>query len=261
MKYLTTLLLILSVISVTEAKLHTELVEYHVGDKVMEGYLAYDDATTARRPGVLVVHEWMGINDYTRMRCDQLARLGYVAFAPDIYGKGVRPSTPGEAGALAGSLKSDRPTMRARAAAGLAVLKENRMVERRKIAAIGYCFGGTVALELARSGADVAGTVSIHGGLDTPTPGDARNILGRVLVLHGADDPNVPPAQVAAFQQEMRDAKIDWYMVAYGNAVHAFTNPSAGNDPSKGAAYNATADRRSWVELMSFFEEIFDLGK
>jgi dienelactone hydrolase len=251
----------LSMISATEAKLHTELVEYRAGDKIMEGYLAYDDATTAKRPGVLVVHEWMGLNDYTRMRCNQLAELGYVAFAPDMYGKGVRATTPQEAGALAGALKNYRPTMRVRAAAGLAVLKENRMVERRKIAAIGYCFGGTVALELARSGAEVAGTVSIHGGLDTPTPADARNILGRVLVLHGADDPNVPPAQVAAFQQEMRDAKVDWYMIAYGNAVHAFTNPSAGNDPSKGAAYNAVADRRSWVDMMTFFAEIFELKR
>jgi dienelactone hydrolase len=259
MKTLLSLVALIMLGTTLHAKLHTELVEYRVGEKVMEGYLAYDDATSAKRPGVLVVHEWMGLNDYTRMRCDQLARLGYVAFAPDMYGKGVRATSPQEAGALAGGLKGDRPLMRVRAIAGLAILQGNRMVERRKIAAIGYCFGGTVALELARSGAEVAGTVSIHGGLDTPNPADAKKILGRVYVQHGADDPNVPPAQVAAFQQEMRDAKVDWYMTYYGNAVHAFTNPAAGNDPSKGAAYNAVADRRSWEDMMTFFEEIFEL--
>ena len=147
--------------------------------------------------------------------------------------------------------------IRARANAGLDTLAASPLVDTSRLAVIGYCFGGTAALELARSGANLLGTVSFHGGLDTPNPADARNIRGKVLALHGADDPHVPPEQVAAFQQEMRQAKVDWEMVYYGGAVHAFTNPDSGNDPSKGVAYNAEADRRSWEEMKLFFAEIF----
>jgi dienelactone hydrolase len=260
MKYLqTTLATIMSMLSTSaaaDAALHSETIEYSVGGVTMEGYLVYDDAVVGTRPGVLVVHEWMGLNDYARMRSDSLARLGYVAFAVDMYGKGIRPTTFAEAGRLAGGLKKDIPTMRARVNAGLDVLMKSSLVNRRKVVAIGYCFGGTTALELARSGADIVGVVSFHGGLDTPNPADAKNIRARVLVLHGADDPNVPPAQVAAFEQEMRAAGVDWQLVAYGGAVHAFTNPAAGNDPSRGAAYNEKADHRSWQAMVAFFDEI-----
>ncbi len=241
-----------------EAKLQGRNVEYTQGGKTFEGYLVYDDAIQGPRPGVLVAHEWMGLNDYARSRADQLASLGYVAFAVDLYGKGVRPTTPEEAGKLAGAVKGDRPLMRARMNAGLDVLKREDLVDRNRIAAIGYCFGGTAVLELARSGAEVIGVVSFHGGLDSPTPKDAAQIRGKVLVLHGADDPNVPPAQVTAFQEEMRNAKVDWQMVYYANAVHAFTNPSAGNDPKRGAAYNEKADKRSWEAMRTFFNEIFN---
>jgi dienelactone hydrolase len=254
------LALLFTVIGATmtaHAKLHTETIDYNQGGKTFEGYLVYDDAVQGPRPGVLVVHEWMGLNDYARRRADMLASLGYVAFAADMYGKGVRPQNAQEASALAGALKGDRGLMRDRVNAAFAILQQQPLVDKKRIAAIGYCFGGTVALELARSGADIAGVVSFHGGLDTPNPNDAQHIKGKVLALHGADDPNVPPAQVAAFEDEMRKAKVDWQLVKYGGAVHAFTNPASGNDNAKGAAYNAAADRRSWEAMKTFFDEIF----
>lgn len=240
-----------------EAKLVTKTVEYRQGDAVLAGYLAYDDATRGKRPGVLVVHEWNGLGPYVQKRVEQLARLGYVAFGADIYGKGIRPATREESAKTAGKYRSDRQLLRDRARAGLDELRKQPMVDTGRLAAIGYCFGGTTVLELARSGADLRGVVSFHGGLDTPNPADAKNIRAKVLVLHGADDPRVPPEQVAAFQDEMRKANVDWYMTMYGSAVHTFTNPEAGNDPSKGNAYNEKADRRSWEAMKQFFVEIF----
>ena len=243
--------------SAAEAAIKTRDVEYRQGDTVLEGYVAWDDAAPAKRPGILVVHEWTGINAYIRRRVEQLAGLGYVAFAADVYGKGVRPATRQAAAAEAGRYKGDRPLLRARVRAGLEELRRQPGVDAGRIAAIGYCFGGTAALELARSGADVLGVVSFHGGLDTPTPGDAKNVKARLLVLTGADDPNVPPSQVSAFEDEMRAAKVDWQLVAYSGAVHGFTNPDNGSDPSRGVAYDAAADRRSWIAMKDFFAELF----
>jgi dienelactone hydrolase len=242
---------------VSQAAMQTKTVAYKHGDAVLEGYLAWDDANQGQRPGVLVVHEWTGLGDYAQTCARKLAAMGYVAFAIDMYGKDVRPKTPQEAGIQAGIYKHDRALMRARALAGLEVLRGNPLCDPRRVAVIGYCFGGTVALEIARSGADVAGVVSFHGGLDTPTPADAKNIRCKVLVLHGGDDPHVPPQDVAAFEEEMRAAGVDWQLIVYGGAVHSFTNPAAGNDKSKGAAYNAAADRRSWEAMKAFFAEIF----
>ena len=147
--------------------------------------------------------------------------------------------------------------MRSRAHSGLKVLRANILVDTKRIAVIGYCFGGTSVLELARNGDDAAGFVSFHGGLNTPTPDDAKNIRGKVLALHGADDPLVPPDEVLAFEEEMRRAGVDWQMIIYGGAVHSFTNPAAGNDPSVGAAYNEKADKRSWEAMKTFFQELF----
>ena len=259
MKYFLSLFVILvSISSVNvQAALRTEVVEYKHGDVVLEGYLAYDDAVKGRRPGVIVVHEWWGLNNYAKMRTEQIAKLGYIAFAIDMYGKGMRAKDAKEAGSLSGIYRGDRPLMRARANAGLEVLRNHPMTDIKRIAAIGYCFGGTTVLEMARSGAELAGVVSFHGGLSTPNPGDAKNIKGKVLVLHGADDPAVPPDQVIAFQDEMRKANVDWQMVSYGGAVHSFTNPDAGRDPSRGSAYNEKADRRSWEAMKFFFGEIF----
>jgi dienelactone hydrolase len=247
--------LMVTAISPARAEVKTEVVEYRHGDVVLEGYLAYDDSFQGKRPGVVVVHEWFGQTSYERKRAEQLAQLGYVAFAIDMYGKGVRARDGKEAGALAGKYTADRKLMRARAAAGLDVLRNRPETDPTRLAAIGYCFGGTTVLELARSGADLVSVVSFHGGLDTPTPGDARNIKAKVLALHGGDDPMVPIKQVEAFQEEMRNGGVDWQFISYGGAVHRFSNPAAGNDSSKGLAYNEQADRRSWEAMKTFFTE------
>lgn len=239
------------------ASIRTETVVYRHGDAVLEGYLAWDDAVAGKRPGVLVVHEWWGVNPYIRERTERLAALGYVAFAPDLYGKGVRPKNAEEAGAQAGIYRGNRKLMRDRARAGLAILAGNALVDASRMAAVGYCFGGTTVLELARDGADLAGVVSFHGGLDTPDPAPPGGVKAKVLVLAGGDDPFVPPSQVAAFEDEMRKAGADWQLVAYGGAVHSFTNPASGRDRSKGVAYDAAADRRSWEAMKDFFGEIF----
>jgi len=259
MQYILPFLIMLMVSAKANAAIRTELIEYKQGDVTLEGYLAYDDTVKGVRPGVLVVHEWWGINDYVKRRTEQLAQFGYIAFAADIYGKGNRATTQQEAMALAGKFRSgnDRNLLRARVNAGLEVLKRKSQVDPKRIAAIGYCFGGTTVLELARSGADIAGVVCFHGGLDTPNPDDAKNIKAKVVVLAGADDPVVKPEQVVAFEDEMDRAGVDWYMVSYGHAVHGFTNPDNGNDNARGAAYNEKADRRSWQAMKDFFDEIF----
>jgi dienelactone hydrolase len=243
--------------------LHAEIVfktvEYKEGSTTLEGLAVHDDAMRGKRPGILVVHQWKGLGDYEKKRAEMLATLGYNVFAVDIYGKGVRPTNPKDASAEAGKYKRDRALLRSRVNAGLAVLKKDELTDATKIAAMGYCFGGTAALELARGGADVAGVVSFHGGLSTPTPNDTK-VKAKVLALHGADDPNVPPAEVAGFEDEMRKAKVDWSLVSYGNAVHSFTDWNAGNDNSKGSAYNEKADKRSWEAMKGFFAEIFGSG-
>jgi dienelactone hydrolase len=245
--------------AVAGAAIETQTVEYQHGEARLVGYLAYPKEAKGPLPGVLVVHEWMGLNDYAKRRVEQLAELGYVAFAADIYGEGRIAVDIEEARQLSGTYKGDRPLFRARVAAGLETLKAQPSVDPARVAAIGYCFGGTAVLELARGGAEVAGVVSFHGGLDSPTPEDAKNIRAKVLVLHGADDPLVPPAEVLAFEEEMRQGGVDWQLISYGGAVHGFTNPASGDDPSgRGVAYNAVADARSWAAMRQFFAELFE---
>lgn len=250
-------LLFLSLTWTAQAAVVTKTIEYRDGNTVMEGFVAYDDALAGRRPGILVVHDWMGFGAFSNNKAVELARLGYTAMAVDIYGKDVRPKNTDQAGQLIGIYKSDRPLLRRRILAAFETIKSEPSVDSSKIAVMGFCFGGTTALELARSGAAIKGVVSFHGGLNTPTPADAKNIKARILALHGADDPFVPVDEVAGFEKEMNDAHIDWQLVKYSGAVHAFTNPAAGNDNSKGAAYNEKADRRSWIAMKDFFEEIF----
>lgn len=239
------------------AAIRTQTIEYKEGDTVLEGYLAYDDSLKGKVPGVLIAHEWTGIGPYVKKRAERIASLGYVGFAIDIYGKDIRPKDAKEAAALASIYRSNRRLMRERVRAGLEELKRHKFVDATRIAAIGYCFGGGAVLELARSGADIAGVVSFHGSLNTLHPEDAKNIKAKVLICHGADDPFVTMDEVIAFQNEMRAARVDWQMITYANAVHSFTNPDSGDDPSTGAAYNKEADRRSWEAMKLFFNEIF----
>ncbi len=251
-------LLALACVGTASAQMHSKTVEYRDGDTTLQGYSCYDDSIIkGKRPAVLVVHQWMGLTDYEKDRANMLAKLGYNVFAVDIYGKGVRPKDTKEAGTLANKYKADRDLLRRRVNAGLAVLEQDPLTDTKRVAAIGYCFGGTTVLELARSGADIAGVVSFHGGLDSPKPEDGKNIKCKVLVLHGADDPYTSAKDLAAFEDEMRKAKVDWQLVKYGGAVHSFTQKDAGNDNSKGAAYNEAADRRSWEQMKAFFAEIF----
>lgn len=257
MKQICLTLIAMTLISSARAEIKTETVEYKQGDATLEGFHAYDDSISGKRPGVLIVHQWKGLGEYEKKRAEMLAKLGYNVFAADIYGKGIRPTTPKEAGGLAGKYKSDRALLRERVKSGLEALRKNAMTDPKKIAAIGYCFGGTTVLELARSGEDISGVVSFHGGLSTPNPTDAKNIRGKVLALHGADDPNVPAPEVAAFEDEMRKAGADWQLVSYGGAVHSFTDWNAGSDNSRGAAYNERADKRSWEAMKGFFNELF----
>ena len=234
-------------------QIQTDVVEYTHGDAVLEGYLAYDAASDVVRPGVMIVHAWMGLDDSARERARQLAELGYVAFCADIYGKGIRPQNREEASAQAGKYRADRPLLRARAAAGLEWLREFRLCDSDRLGAIGYCFGGGTVLELARGGAQLQGVVSFHGNLDTPNPADASNIVASVLVCHGAEDSGVSQERVSGFIQEMRDAgpTIDWQLIQYGSSVHGFTHKDT-------AAYNEKAERRSWELMLDFFDEIFE---
>ncbi len=241
----------------SHAAIQSKTIEYKQGDATLEGVLVWDDAVKGARPGVLVVHQWMGLTDYEKHRAEMLAQLGYVAFCADIYGKGIRPKDTKEAGVEATKYKSDRALLRLRVSAGLEELKKSQLVDAKRIAAVGYCFGGTTVIELARNGADIKGIVSFHGGLDSPTPADGKNVKCKVLVCHGADDPFVKAADLAAFEDEMRAANVDWTLIKFGGAVHAFTQPLAGNDNSKGAAYNEKADKRSWAAMKLFFAGIF----
>lgn len=240
-----------------QGEIVSKALDYKEGSTTLEGFHIYDNAKAGKRPTVLIVHQWKGLGDYERKRGQMLAELGYNVVGVDIYGKGVRPSAVPAASAEAGKYKEDRQLLRARVKAGLDAAKKLPQTDPAKIAAIGYCFGGTTVLELARSGADVAGVVSFHGGLSTSIPAKKGDIKGKVLVLHGADDPHVPVPEVNGFQKEMQESGADWQLVAYGNAVHSFTHWEAGTDNSKGAAYNEKADKRSWEDMKDFFAEIF----
>ncbi len=233
-------------------------VVYESGGVEFEGFHVYDDEVEGKRPGVLIVHQWTGLTENEKMRARMMAELGYNVFAVDVYGKGVRPKPP-EAGDVAGIFKKDRALFRERMVAGLEVLKSDERTEGSRLAAVGYCFGGMGVLELARGGVDLKGVVSFHGSLGAAEGMGAEKgkVKAKVLCLHGAVDPFVPREELEGFEKEMEEASVDWQLVSFGGAVHAFTQKSAGDDVTKGAAYNAKADARSWEYLEEFLEEIF----
>ncbi|HEX2136073.1 MAG TPA: dienelactone hydrolase family protein [Microvirga sp.] len=240
--------------------MHTETLTYEADGLQMVSHLYYDDEREGRRPGVLVFPEAFGLGNHAKSRAERLASVGYVALACDLHGDGRIVHDLDEALGLVGPLRAEPARARTRAGKALAALQGRPEVDPTKIAAIGYCYGGTMALELARSGAAIAGVVGFHSGLATVAPQDAKNITGKVLVCIGADDPSIPPEQRNAFEQEMREGRVDWQMNIYGGVVHSFTNPEADQrgQPER-SRYDAKADARSWAEMCAFFEEIFRL--
>ncbi|MEN0059150.1 MAG: dienelactone hydrolase family protein, partial [Bdellovibrio sp.] len=242
-----------------QAAIQTETVEYKDGKTVLEGFIAYDDSWKGPRPVILIVHQWMGLTDYEKTRAQQLAEKGYLAFAVDIYGKGARPHSPADAGKWAGQFKGDIKLYRQREKAAWDFIARDKRADKKRAVIIGYCFGGTGALEAARAGLPFVGAVSFHGGLSTPNPQTTKNLKAKLLVLHGAIDPNVPPAEVEGFMKEMNEAKADYQFIAYSGAVHAFTQPHVGNNAASGVAYNEAADKRSWRAFMDFLHEVVPL--
>lgn len=243
--------------AVGHAKIVTKAVGYeHAGVK-LEGWLAYDDSTTAKRPGVLVVPEWWGLNNFVKGKAEELAKLGYIAFAADMFGKGVVTEDPKKAGELAGQFYG-KPLMAERARAGLDQLLATGLVADAKVAAIGFCFGGATCQALAYSGAPLLGIVSFHGSL-IPAPAEASH-KARILMLHGEADTFAPPDAISAFQKSMKDGGFDWQWVGYPGAVHAFTNPEAtriGKEHGLNIAYNEPAAKASWAKMQEFLHELF----
>jgi len=231
------------------AELRTQTVDYKHGDAPLEGYLAYDDATGGKRPGVLLLHRRDGMTDLTRKNTEMLAKLGYVAFAPDMFGKTVRPRDVKEMIEQSAIYNKDRPLMRARAQAGFDVLRQNPMVDATRLAMVGYCFGGTVAVELAEVAAPVLGTIAIHGSFRDHASEAANNIKGRFLILHGAEDPIAPLDEVNKLIKDFRAAKVAWQMELYGGAEHGFSTP-------KNAA-EERANTLSQAATVRFLSEIF----
>jgi dienelactone hydrolase len=248
--------LLLTLATSAISAIREQTVLYREGGTVMEGTMVYDPQK-GKRPCVLVVHDWNGPDAYELGRARQLAALGYTAMVVDIYGRGVRPKNNQESAAESGKYGKDRRLTRKRIMAAYNYASRQPWVDGKRIAAIGYCFGGMVVLELARMGAPARGVASFHGNLSNPNPAEARFIKSQVLVLHGAADPLVPKAQVAAFEKEMKAAKKPFKLVAYPGAVHSFSLKHAGNDPKTGVAYNAEADKKSWAELQSYLKRLF----
>jgi len=234
-------------------------VEYKAQGVVMKGYLAYDENIKGKRPGVLVVHEWWGLNEYARKRARMLAELGYSALAVDMFGEGKQAMHPDDAGKFSSELMKNFDVAKARFVAAMDFLKQQPTADPTRIAAIGYCFGGGIVLNLAREGMDLRGVVSFHGSLKSVKPAQPGNVKAKVLVLHGADDKFIPPDQIEAFKQEMKAAGADFKFVSYPGAVHSFTNSDAtemGKKFNMPIAYHAQADKESWNEMKGFLSMV-----
>jgi dienelactone hydrolase len=259
-KLLPALLLLGAGASLARAEVRTKEVSYKHDGVTLKGFLAWDDAAKGKRPGVLVVHEWWGLNDYARDRAKKLAALGYIAFAPDMYGEGKVAKHPKEAGQFAGMVRKNVKVWQGRAQAGLKVLQENEHVDPRRIAAIGYCFGGSTALQLAYTGADLAAVVTFHGAPVQPSEEQAKAIKAKILICHGAADSFIPDEAMAKLRAAFEAAKVDYMMVYYGKATHSFTVPGT-EKHGMGTRYNAEADHRSWHDMLMIFHEAFREGK
>jgi dienelactone hydrolase len=249
-------------VPVAQAAVKGEEVEYRANGTVLKGYIAYDEAVKGKRPGVIVVHEWWGHNDYARKRARMLAELGYTALAVDMYGGGHQAHHPQDAGKFSGELRKNLALARKRFDAGMRVLKGHRTVDGKRIAAIGYCFGGAIVLEMARLGEPLKGVVSFHGNLTTEQPAKAGRVKARLLVLTGAADQFVPDTQVESFRKEMDAAKVSYRVVSYPGAKHGFTVPEAdqsGKEFNLPLAYHAEADHQSWAEMRAFLKEVLGM--
>ncbi len=245
---------------VAEAAVQVEPVEYKSGNVILKGHIAYDDTKQGKRPGVLVVHEWWGLNDYALRRAKMLAELGYTGMAIDMYGDGKTTTHPADAQKFTQEVMSNADTAKARFLAAMEVLKRHKTVDPQRTAAIGYCFGGGVVLEMARQGVDLKGVASFHGSFGTKTPAKPGTVKAKVLILHGAADEFAAPGDIPKFEEEMKSAKVDYRILTYPNAKHSFTNPDADELGKKGnipIQYNAEADKKSWEEMKKFLKEIF----
>ncbi|MGZ8473385.1 MAG: dienelactone hydrolase family protein [Candidatus Deferrimicrobiaceae bacterium] len=255
-----TIFFLAAIAASAQGEIRGEPVEYSAGGTTMKGYLAYDDGHSGKRPGILVVHEWWGHDEYARRRARMLAELGYVALAVDMYGEGKRAQHPDDAAKFSGEIGKNMDLGRERFLAARKVLQEYRFTDPKRIGAIGYCFGGGVVLQMARDGMDLGGVASFHGELTTTNPAKPDAVKARVLVLTGADDKFIPPGQVEDFQKEMKSARADFRVVSYPGALHSFTNPDADDYAKKfnlPLGYNADADAKSWAEMQKFFKEVF----
>lgn len=255
LRYLTALLAVMVTVTSLHAAVQTKKIEYKHGNLTCHGVLAWDDAVKGPRPGVLVVHEWWGLNDYAKKRAEQLAKLGYVAFAADMYGEGKNTEHPMEAREMATKVRADLDTWRGRAVAALDVLKAQPECDKSRLAAIGYCFGGSTALQLALAGTDLKAVASFHGALPAPKPEEAKNVKAAILICHGADDKFIPEAAVKAFRGALDSAGVKYDFVAYPGVVHSFTVPDADSHKIDGMKYDKKADEDSWQRMEKLFVE------
>ena len=254
-------LLALSMTGTALAAVKEEPVTYKDGDTTMKGFVVYDDAQKGRRPGIVVVHEWWGITQHIHSEARRMASLGYTAFIADMYGDAKTADNPKDAGALSGAVRGNPAAMQSRFDAALAALKQNPTVDAGRIGAMGFCFGGSVVLDMARAGADLKGVAAFHAGLGAAgAPAQAGKVKAKLLVQNGADDPFIKPESVEAFKKEMDAAKVDLRYIAYPGALHAFTNPEAtalGKKFDLPIAYNSDADKKSMAEATGFFAGVF----
>ena len=252
--FLISFLFVFSFLSTANAKVQTKPITYKYEGVNLKGYLAWDDAVKGKRPGILVVHEFWGLNAYAKRRAEQLAGLGYVAFAADMYGDGKTTAHPEEAMAMMETVKKNITLWRGRANEALKILKSQKTVDEKRMAGIGYCFGGATVLQLAYAGTDLKAVVSFHGALSIPE--STKDIKARLLILQGEKDPYVKPETIQELKKTLDQGKVDYKFISYPGAVHSFTVKEAGDDPSKGLAYNAEADQKSWDEMKILFDEV-----